>query len=104
MQFLINFMDIVKMRFLFTDVAFNESASKIISCVAFADVTDDSEIFKRKYFGQLVDFYFLSLYTYLNAKRAISNALICILDSSFDFIFDFYLCLNLKKVRVELDV
>jgi hypothetical protein len=55
----------VTMRFLFTDVAFNESASKIISCVAFADVTDDSEIFKRKYFGQLVDFFVIVLHKIL---------------------------------------
>ena len=40
----------VTMRFLFTDVTFNESASKIISCIAFTDVTDDSEIFKREYY------------------------------------------------------
>ena len=55
----------VTMRFLFTDVAFNKSASKIISCVAFADVADDSEIFKREYFGQLVDFFVIILHKIL---------------------------------------
>ena len=55
----------VTVSFLFTDVAFNESASKIISCVAFADVTDDSKIFKRKYFGQLVDLFVIILHKIL---------------------------------------